>query len=504
MPKARHMHRSMVAVLAFAASAVAYGQDCEPADLFPNAQTFGTWSGRTDALASGDLNNDGAIDLVAAHNLEGVYVLLATRPGTFDAAVAYGGRTSRLTDVALGDFDNDGFLDIAAAKPSTDPAFAAVLVLLNNGDGTFGDATEWRFSDLSEVVTISDINADGNADLIVGDQEGGTQAVLGVRLGNGDGTFDDVTLLNASAFPRALAVGDLNGDGRQDVVLATFASVDVFFGTPGGLSGAVPFATTIIDSSSGVAIEDVDSDGDPDIVFAARPGGGLGRVPGALFNDGMGGFDGPIFAAESVSVLSLAIGDIDGDGNVDAVGTNSSDTHLWLGDGAGGFTFELTLGPFDSREDVVLADLDNDGATDIAATGFNDIEVRINQCSSFLPVITQQPPLSVVADSGTIVRIAVEAGLGTPPLAYRWRRNGVPLIEGSPYQGVRSSELAIRASSEETDVYDVVVSNPIGSVPSRPVVLAVRDTCIADLDNDGSLTIFDFLAFQTAFDAGCP
>ncbi len=504
MRRARHMHRSMVAVLAFATSAVAYGQDCEPADLFPDAQAFGTWSGSSDDLATGDLNNDGALDVVAGHSRDGVYVLLATRPGTFGPAVAYGGPTSLpFLDVTLGDFDDDGFLDIAAVKTTSDPSSPGVLVLLNNGDGTFGDPTEWRFSDQSRVVTIADLDGDGNADLIVGDEEGASQPVLGVRLGNGDGTFGVTRLLNASAFPRDLAVADLNGDDRPDVVLSTATNIDVFFGSPGGLSGAVPFATSIFQSRS-VAIADADDDGDPDIVFAAATAFDRPLTPTVLFNDGAGGFGEPVFSVESDSNLSLTVGDIDGDGRIDAVGVLDSSTFLWLGDGVGGFTHVETLASTSTRSEVLLADFDNDGATDIATTGDDNIEIRINQCSSFLPVVTQQPPLSVVADSGTIVRIAVEAGLGTPPLAYRWRRNGVPLIEGSPYQGVRTSELAIRASSEETDVYDVVVSNPIGSVPSRPVVLAVRDTCIADLDNDGSLTIFDFLAFQTAFDAGCP
>jgi hypothetical protein len=327
--------------------------------------------------------------------------------------------------------------------------------------------------------------------------------VLGVRLGRGDGTFRGATTLAASDFPRAIAVGDVNDDDLPDVAMATDGGVDVFLNSGGALLGAATFAG-FIDTAADVELADVDGDGDLDIALVARPDGSTNQTLGTLLNDGTGAFADPVFVADTGLSGTIGPADLDGDGDLDVADAQGSSTRLWMGDGTGAFTLGATLASSASRSDLLVADLDGDGDPDVAATGQSVVEVRLNQCVSFPPVITQQPPRSILADSGTVVRIAVEVGLGTPPLAYHWRRNGVPLADGSPYAGVSTSELTITATSEQTDAYDVVISNASGSATSRTTILAVRDTCAADFDGDGQLTLFDFLAFQNAFDAGCP
>jgi hypothetical protein len=81
----------------------------------------------------------------------------------------------------------------------------------------------------------------------------------------------------------------------------------------------------------------------------------------------------------------------------------------------------------------------------------------------------------------------------------------VALSDGGGITGATTRTLVFEpAQSVHSDAYDVIVSNAIGMETSNPAALAVRDTCLADVDGDGELTIFDFLAFQNAFAAGCP
>jgi len=121
------------------------------------------------------------------------------------------------------------------------------------------------------------------------------------------------------------------------------------------------------------------------------------------------------------------------------------------------------------------------------------------------PTILDQPAGLQVVDAGSRVELSVIIDTGTSPSTFQWQRNGEPLLSGGPYSGVDTSALVIEpVTAAETDTYDVVVTNDAGSVTSDIAVVAVRQPCLADFDGDGSLTLFDFLAFQNAFAAGCP
>ena len=90
-------------------------------------------------------------------------------------------------------------------------------------------------------------------------------------------------------------------------------------------------------------------------------------------------------------------------------------------------------------------------------------------------------------------------------MAYQWRRDGMRLNDGTGVSGATTATLNIDADPQDVGVYDVVVSNEFGQVTSDGAVLAIRaDPCPSDFDDDGELTIFDFLTFFNAFNAGCP
>ena len=170
----------------------------------------------TSALAVGDLNGDGKPDLATVNEENSVSVLLNRGDGSFGGKVDY--RTGDGdTSVAIGDLNGDGKPDLATANTYAN----TVSVLLNNGDGSFEAGREYRTARGPKSVAIGDLTRDGKPDLAIAD--GGcacTSVGISVLANRGDGTFRPKVDFPAGRGSRWVAIGDLNGDGRQDVATA--------------------------------------------------------------------------------------------------------------------------------------------------------------------------------------------------------------------------------------------------------------------------------------------
>src|SRR5258708_7643290 len=214
------------------------------------------------SVAVGDFNGDGTMDLAVVNRNSGtVSLLLGNGDGTFQAAqsVAVGDAVvSAVSFVAVGDFNGDGKLDLVVINGHSYQG-GTVSVLLGNGDGTFQAAQ--TVAPAAEALAVGDFNRDGNLDLAVISSSsywGGTVSVL---LGNGDGTFESPLSFDAGDWPSYVAVGDLNGDGKPDLVVVAFNAhtVSVFLGQGDGtFQAAWTFAVAAYPTA--VAVADFNGD----------------------------------------------------------------------------------------------------------------------------------------------------------------------------------------------------------------------------------------------------
>ncbi len=153
----------------------------------------------------------------------------------------------------------------------------------------------------------------------------------------------------------------------------------------------------------------------------------------------------------------------------------------------------------------------NDGGRErLAAAGwFTQADGKpVNRIASWAcigePVFNAQPENLLLDSVPTVATFEVSAS-GEPTIDYQWRKDGTALVDGGAISGATTPLLEIAAGPEHIGVYDCVATNALGMATSQSALLAFRSNrCPADFDGDGSLTIFDFLAFQNAFAAGCP
>jgi hypothetical protein len=265
-------------------AAVAYGTGGNSGPFFPVS------------LAIADVNGDHKPDLVVANGSSNtVGVLLGKGDGTFQPAVTYGSGGMFPVSVAVADVNGDGKPDLFVANECADSnCDGSVGVLLGNGNGTFQNAVPYPSGGLYAIsVAIADVNGDGKPDLLVANgcatlKLCGFKGAVAVLLGNGDGTFQVATeYLSGGAYPYSLKVADLNGDGKLDVVAANSFSgtVGVLLGKGDGtFRAAVKYSSgeTPVLQISSVAVADVNGDGHPDLLLTTESGGGNGNNPGVV------------------------------------------------------------------------------------------------------------------------------------------------------------------------------------------------------------------------------
>jgi uncharacterized protein (DUF2141 family) len=298
-PARVHLLCVTICILLIAAVAPAQNANQQrlPGDFsitIPNNQLFlpavGYDSGGVSALsvAVGDVNGDGKLDVVSLNGcvvcgtlpLTGISVLLGNGDGTFQPAQLNPVGNVPLSSIALADLNGDGKLDIAVGLSDADFSGGFVGVLLGNGDGTFQPLVTYSSGGTVPFrVAVGDINGDGKPDMLVANQcaQGycvGMDGAIGVLFGNGDGTFQAAQSYDSGGGASfGMAVADVNGDGKLDIVVAncgcdlsTVANTAVLLGNG---DGTFQPARTVSPPPNGLyalAVADVNADGKLDLL----------------------------------------------------------------------------------------------------------------------------------------------------------------------------------------------------------------------------------------------
>ncbi len=303
----------------------------------------------------GDVDGDGDLDAFLS-NIGPKEVWINDGTGSF----ANSGQVfaSNVTaDIALGDLDGDGDLDAFEALANTFGGANAAgnRILFNDGNGNFSDSGQSLGSGNSLEVKLGDLDDDGDLDAFVGNFNGGGR----VWLNDGAGVFSATAQVLGASNTQDVALGDVDGDGDLDAFTANQSNQGNRVWLNDG-SGIFTDSGQSLGSgwSLGVALGDVDGDGDIDAFVANASTGGSDPADRLWLNDGSGNFSDSGQSIGNLDSGGVQLGDVDNDGDLDAVTANSGGNRVWINDGAGSFGDSGQLLGTASR-DIALGDLDS-------------------------------------------------------------------------------------------------------------------------------------------------
>jgi uncharacterized repeat protein (TIGR01451 family) len=442
-----------------------------------------------------DLDGDGKPDLVAVNYYDGNISLFRniSTNGTLSFAPrvdlpSFGGAP---LGFAVADVDGDGKLDLVVSDSSNNRVLvyrniSTVGTLTTN---SFAAPVAFSAGNSPAAVRVRDLDGDGKPDIVCVNSGDNTLSILrniGTAGSLTTNSFAAQVVLATGPNPSDLVIADLDGDGKPDLVQVNYTPsfFSVFRNTsvPGGIdtnsfAARVDFATS--GEGNSIIVGDVDGDGKPDVVVGLASGSAISvyrnlASPGTL--------DTNSFAAEVDFpapgwVRGVAMGDLNGDGKLDIslVGEEGNFMSVYQNVSTPGSFTNTSLA---SRVDygagwnphgVAIGDLDGDGRPDIIFGNQYDSTISIyRNVMPFgsAPIITAQPTNQTVVVGGT-TNFSVTAS-GTPPLSYQWNFNGTNIV------GATNTTLTlINVQVRQAGNYAVLVTNVYGSATSIVATLSV-------------------------------
>jgi hypothetical protein len=280
------------------------------------------------AVSTGDFDADGKLDLAVANDgypSGTVSVLLGVGNGAFAAPIPYAVGPAYPFSVAVADLNGDGRLDLAVVTGTDNQAPGSVAVLMGNGDGTFQPPAIYGVGAGPTSLAVGDLNGDHMPDIVVTDAAGGVGAGnVSVLLNNGDGTLQPALTFPAGQTPVAVAVGDLNGDGKADLGVANYTALSTVSVLLGNGEGAFALPTSY--PATGVAYSVVEADFNGDGALDMATGNFDVANPGISVFLGVG--DGTLYPATNYpmasfsAVSALATADFNLDNQADLAAAN--------------------------------------------------------------------------------------------------------------------------------------------------------------------------------------
>ncbi|HET9502839.1 MAG TPA: FG-GAP-like repeat-containing protein [Hymenobacter sp.] len=364
---------------------------------------------------------------------------------------------------------------VPATVQSTGGAAAAPYVYqftaaATGGSGVFGGGADLSVFGQPYGAAVGDVDGDGDLDLLT---TSSGSASVSVRLNDGNGTFSSapsvaVTSGAGGGLPRGMAVGDLDGDGDLDLITANDAyigSVSVRFNNGNGTFGGGAELLNYYQPRS-VALGDVDGDGDLDLLVTNY---GDTTVDVRL-NNGNGTFGTGSYPVVGSKPDNLALGDVDGDGDLDLVVANNpiagiGTVRVRLNNGSGTFSGGSDVAVGSQASSLALGDVDGDGTLDIVVSNntMSTVSVRLNN------------------GSGTFGGGSDLAGFSQPRTVVLGDVDGDGDLDLVVANGGGGSTLAVRLNNG---------SGTFTNGSSLGTLFSFQDLVLGDLDGDGDLDVF--------------
>ena len=355
-----------------------------------NSATFSSGTGNSQL---GDINGDGIADMILGSGAatSDVRYAIGNGDGTFQSEQSL---THGFTDrVSLADVNQDGKLDIVG----TGNGSGIFYVSLGNGNGTFSAALNNTIStslpggnNVLQSMTFADVNGDGILDAIGGANNSGGAANdrMYIAFGNGNGTFRSGLSFNVGDIDgvSVARVGDINGDGKSDILINSNDNNHIVFGNGNGTFSGVTTIAPAASAENGSFLLDINNDGRLDIVTSVSSGGGNISIQ---IGNGDGTFKTGILYVGGGNSSPMDMGDINGDGIVDILVNNGSNVTINFGNGDGTFRGPITRS-VTSGGTARLVDINNDGVFEIVVRGVAGTQLGIyNQSTNTTGAIQQ-------------------------------------------------------------------------------------------------------------------
>ena len=347
------------------------------AELVDSGQNLGVTAARD--IEFGDIDRDGDLDAIESGEYS-MSIWFNDGSGTFTNGQLIAGNNQ---EIELGDVDSDGDLDIVSTNG----------VFLNDSSGVFSDAGQ-GIGGFLRSIALGDIDGDGDLDALRGVPYGGDR----VWLNNGSGVFTNTGQVLGFATSDSIQLGDLDHDGDLDAFTVYYGADNrVWVNNGSGVFTDSGQAIGGFSASKDVDLGDLDGDGDLDAFIANDAST---NIPSQVWlNDGSGQFtDSGQALGATENNWSLELGDLDGDGDLDAfVSTLHQASRVWLNDGAAGFTDSGQSIATATRETihVALGDVDGDGDLDAW-------EANNSQISRLIINVDPNPDVTLTVDNPTI------------------------------------------------------------------------------------------------------